>query len=245
MTNIVTLEPLVILGQLNPFFETGTEGVVWSVVDDGLPGFDGLFPLSNGDRLIVYGAEGEVVWEGTISLEYTSRQQPFPHDPSKSQQQVAGLWVNGLQRDVDPDTWAQWFIDRRPAAVRLKSPGHVRESSRALQQAITLMESDPLAAWGFLENHHESLLRRVASSIEHAWNHACSQMGWQAHALKDAVDMAEAWQALLALTYAKRVLWTTNEQDTLQVLQQRFPTPAEMDPTHWLAQRLPADGRLR
>lgn len=60
----------VIYGALEPFFETGTEGVVWSVHEYGKPGYEGLYYLKGGDRLRVYSSvrNGEVEWEGAVDF---------------------------------------------------------------------------------------------------------------------------------------------------------------------------------
>lgn len=47
--------------KLEAFFETGTEGVHWSVYDPTKKGYEGLIPLNEGDKLII-----PDVWEGII-----------------------------------------------------------------------------------------------------------------------------------------------------------------------------------
>lgn len=60
----------VIFGAMEPFCETGTEGVIWSVREYGKSGYDGLVTLKDGDKLTVYAnvRDGEVEWEGELDF---------------------------------------------------------------------------------------------------------------------------------------------------------------------------------
>ena len=53
-----------IIGVLEPYFETGTEGTVWSIFEDGKEGYDGLHMIEEGDHLTIYGENNEVLFEG-------------------------------------------------------------------------------------------------------------------------------------------------------------------------------------
>jgi hypothetical protein len=108
-----------ITGRLEAFFETGTEGVIWSLSDRRLPGYDGLWPLCNGDHLRIIGAADETLWEGTIELEYQRNWQPYQQNPTYGQQAVFDFWVHGLQVDLDPEQWAQFFFDGYRASLTL------------------------------------------------------------------------------------------------------------------------------
>ena len=110
-----------IFGRLEAFFETGTEGVVWSLVDHGLPGYDGLWPLQFGDHLDVLDADGETLWQGIIKLEYANRKVATHY-----QQEVFGYWVNGLQDGEDAETWAKLFFDRERAILTPAAPSEAR-----------------------------------------------------------------------------------------------------------------------
>lgn len=101
-----------ITGRLEPFFETGTEGVIWSLNDPSLPGYDGLRGLRNGDHLRIIGSDDATVWDGEIDLEYTRNWQPYPENPSHGQQAVSGYWVHGLQTTLDPERWGSYFFER-------------------------------------------------------------------------------------------------------------------------------------
>jgi len=97
-------------GRLEAYFETGTEGVYWSLVDPGRPGYDGLWTLRNGDQLRIIDTTDETLWSGEIQFEYTTNWQPYPMNPEHGQQAVQGFWVHGLQEDFDPDRWATLFL---------------------------------------------------------------------------------------------------------------------------------------
>ncbi|OIN87105.1 MAG: hypothetical protein AUJ12_03415 [Alphaproteobacteria bacterium CG1_02_46_17] len=58
-------------GALEPFFETGTEGVIWSLQDYSQTGYASLNPLTDGDKLTVYSTveKGNILWSGKVSFE--------------------------------------------------------------------------------------------------------------------------------------------------------------------------------
>ena len=96
----------VIRGVLDPFFETGTEGVIWSVYEDGRTGYDGLNCLADGDYLRIFDKEDptKVVWEGIIDLEWERNYRKYPLNPKYGQQEVGGFWVHGIQKpSASPD----------------------------------------------------------------------------------------------------------------------------------------------
>lgn len=99
------------------FYETGTEGVFWSICDNNKTGYDALAPLKNGDYLFVEDGKGKIEWEGTVALDYDTNRISRPTNPNYKQQSVAGYWVHGLQIGVDPELWASWFLEERPAVV--------------------------------------------------------------------------------------------------------------------------------
>lgn len=56
------------VGVLDPYFETGTEGTVWSLIEDGKPGYDGLRQIENGDHLTIYMENGAKFFLTPISF---------------------------------------------------------------------------------------------------------------------------------------------------------------------------------
>ena len=110
---------ITIKGMLEPFSETGTEGVVWSVNDESKTGYDALNCLGRGDHLAIFDLVNpkELIWYGNIDLEYERNKQPFPHNPEYSQQAVFGYWVHGFQKNVEPEQWATWFLKAYPCQL--------------------------------------------------------------------------------------------------------------------------------
>jgi len=108
-----------IKGKLDPFFETGTEGVIWSLFDDTKEGYDALVILDQGDYLTIFDPDDstKVVWEGNIDLEYERNYHPYPMNPQSGQQAIMGMWVHGIQRNVEPDEWGTWFFKAYPAEL--------------------------------------------------------------------------------------------------------------------------------
>jgi hypothetical protein len=119
MTNVIE-------GKLEAFFETGTEGIIWSVYEDGKEGYDGLHSLEDGDYLMVFHPDDDsLVWEGNISLEYVRNYRPYQSNPECGQQEVLGRWVHGLQDNVDPEIWATWFLENYPSKLVKSTVGHL------------------------------------------------------------------------------------------------------------------------
>lgn len=101
----------VIYGALEPFCETGTEGVIWSVQEYGQSGYAGLNCLQDGDKLTVYSSvhDGEVEWEGKLDFD-------------KEQVEKIG-WTEILRkaRHMDTQKWMQMCWDRRPVVITPKA----------------------------------------------------------------------------------------------------------------------------
>ncbi|WP_207539664.1 hypothetical protein [Sabulicella rubraurantiaca] len=105
-------------GTLLSWFETGLEGIVWAVHEDGKAGYSGLNPLRDGDHLQILEADGTLIWEGTIDLDREVNRRPYPFNPGVSGHAVRGCWVKGLQRGVDLGLWFHWFQDEKCARLR-------------------------------------------------------------------------------------------------------------------------------
>ena len=102
---------------LEAFYETGTEGIIWSVYIEN-QGYDGLYGLENGDELTVYTSDRrEIIWKGIINLEFERLYQPYPTNPQYGQQLIFNRWVHGFQVGLDPYIWAKWFFSELPAAL--------------------------------------------------------------------------------------------------------------------------------
>lgn len=97
----------VIFGALEPFCETGTEGVVWSVHEYGKAGYDGLNCLEDGDRLTIYSrvTNGEVEWEGPVDF--------GPEAVSKA----GHVEVMRQANHMKTEDWLQMNWQRRPVII--------------------------------------------------------------------------------------------------------------------------------
>ena len=65
-------------GTLDPFFETGTEGVIWSLIQDGKSGYDALIDIEKGDHLKIYGLDDAVAFDGVIKPDYKAGRTEYP-----------------------------------------------------------------------------------------------------------------------------------------------------------------------
>ncbi len=113
-----------ITGTLFAYFETGTEGVLWSVQDEHYPqSYQGLNVLKKGDQLKIEDPDGQVVFDGIIDLEYESNLEIHPFsNPAWKQQAISGLWVHGVQRGIVPETWMEWFERQYKAVLIPEEP---------------------------------------------------------------------------------------------------------------------------
>lgn len=100
----------VIYGALEPFCETGTEGVIWSVSEYGQAGYAGLNCLEEGDVLTVYKnvRDGEVEWEGVLDFE------------EENITKVGWTEVLRETKHMKTEDWLQMSWDNRPVVVKPK-----------------------------------------------------------------------------------------------------------------------------
>lgn len=109
----------VITGVLEDFFETGTEGVVWSVYDEDERGYDGLHTIAEGDYLTILDQLGRRRWAGQIRCDRQSGWKEYPLNPGYGQPVALGHYVHWTQKGFKPDEWARFFI--RPNHDRLRA----------------------------------------------------------------------------------------------------------------------------
>lgn len=119
----VSVEPAqtarIIHGVLEDFFETGTEGVVWSVHDDDDSGYEGLHAIQEGDHLTILDQLGRRLWSGVIRCDRESGWARYPANPEFGQPCALGYWIHWTQQGFKPDEWARFFI--RPSRDRLRA----------------------------------------------------------------------------------------------------------------------------
>ncbi len=99
-----------ISGILTEWFETGLEGAVWVLQEDGKDGYDGLNVLKQGDHLTILSPNGELLWSGTIDCDREIGKTPRPTNPKLMQQLGLGCWIHWVQRGFEPDEWARFFM---------------------------------------------------------------------------------------------------------------------------------------
>ena len=101
-----------IIGVAMGFFETGTEGVRWTVCTHyGAPRrrYENIYELRDGDQLTIFEADGSLVFHSVIDFDWQVNWCPHRKNPAYGQQAIGPCWVHGVQRGVSPDQWADWF----------------------------------------------------------------------------------------------------------------------------------------
>ncbi len=106
-------------GRLEASFETGTEGVVWSINAATKKNDTAFYRLKDGDVLEVFQGD-KTVWKDTIDLDLTSRLKPYPLNPKLKKQELLGFWVNGIQRNTNAEKWGKFFFKCFRAKVTIK-----------------------------------------------------------------------------------------------------------------------------
>ncbi len=112
-----------IRGVLFAYCETGTEGIMWSVYEDGKTGYAGLHCLSNGNHLKIFNVDGTVLFDDYIVIDRKIGWKPY-HKNSKYGQPVAlGARIHWTQKGWKPNDWAKLFIhDGAPFRAELIQP---------------------------------------------------------------------------------------------------------------------------
>ena len=109
--------PVKIVGVLEAFAEQCTEGIRWTVIDNAMIGYASLNPVEDGDYLFVEDGNGNIEWEGAIHLDYEMNRRPHSFHPTGTWQRVQNCTVHGLQSNVEPTVWFDWFTSNRPAVL--------------------------------------------------------------------------------------------------------------------------------
>lgn len=126
------------------YYETGTEGAYYAVLDESKSDFyESLVLLEENDEIIIWNKnKTQIIYQGAIKKDrqknltqfswvekYRNNQvefrEKFNRDfPSKeeielyySQQASLGIWVHWLQADVDDKLWTQWFLEELPVLL--------------------------------------------------------------------------------------------------------------------------------
>ena len=125
--------------KLEMFMEQGSEGARWCIYDTTKKGYDGLIVLEDGMKINIigkwqgvikkdretnkfwfykakpYADEGKFremlsVW-GYDTMEMSNDECEELAKRNMRQQVAGGYWCHWVQEGVNPDTWAQWFMD--------------------------------------------------------------------------------------------------------------------------------------
>lgn len=97
-------------GVLEGYWETGTEGVQWVLLEDGYSGYEAFREIEAGDHLTVYDDHDVVLFADTIKQDRKTGWRPYPLNPSCGQQCALGFWIHWIQQGWDPDAWAYLFL---------------------------------------------------------------------------------------------------------------------------------------
>lgn len=97
-------------GVLDWWAETGTEGVVWVLSEDGKTGYDSMVFPEAGDYLKVFDADGSILFAGVIVPDFEAGKTPLPFNPEYSKPSALGFWIHWTQRGWQPDDWAKLFL---------------------------------------------------------------------------------------------------------------------------------------
>jgi len=109
----------VYLGILEDYFETGTEGTLWTLTRDLEPGevdapYARLIMLHKGDEFTVFNSDGTERFTCVIEPDYQTGYEPYPRNPSLGQPCALGRWIHWTQKGWQPDDWARLFIPEVP-----------------------------------------------------------------------------------------------------------------------------------
>jgi hypothetical protein len=107
-----------ICGFLVPFFQVGTDRILWSISNLANSSSQEIHCLQDNDYLTVYETTGEVRWQGRIHFEY--KRNDSPRREFWTRQVVLGHIVHGFQSNCEPKRWAEMFFEKLPATLKKK-----------------------------------------------------------------------------------------------------------------------------
>jgi hypothetical protein len=114
-------------GILFGFFETGCEGTMPALQEDGFTGYDGLRVIEPNDHLTIYSKDEDEIFSGVVkvvtSYEMTDNEEPivsekdffagwmrYPGNPKHGQLCLNSFWVHWLPTNVNLKLWYDVFF---------------------------------------------------------------------------------------------------------------------------------------
>jgi hypothetical protein len=112
--------------------ETGTEGGLWAMQEDGFAdkygywSYEGLRYLEEGDDFAVFAKHRNVLWHGIIHggsktgriPRQVIRNGKLVNHRAWKQQVVGGMWVHRVQKGMGPEAWGELFMGEKRCLVR-------------------------------------------------------------------------------------------------------------------------------
>ena len=106
-------------GILIDFFETGCEGLMWTLIQDNMKGWEAMLDLKEGDHLKVFDAAGSVLFDDVIKPDWKIGWKEYPLNPGHGQPCAQGYWIHWTQSGWQPDAWATLFLHNPPLRAEL------------------------------------------------------------------------------------------------------------------------------
>lgn len=112
-----------IKGVLCPYYETGLEGTLWCLKEDGVDGWDGLHPIEKGNILTVFNdhARSDIIWTDAVELELDRERQAAYLKACKYSPSL-GPWGYGLPTNIHPFDWVEMFSKEKPSQLKIAAP---------------------------------------------------------------------------------------------------------------------------
>jgi|AntRauTorckE6833_2_1112554.scaffolds.fasta_scaffold31933_1 hypothetical protein len=102
------------------YFETGTEGVYWAIIEDNKSGYDALHLIEEGDVLTIFNKDGQVIFSDKIFKDTETGKRARGFGSEIEQQTALGLWIHWVQKGWTPDDWATLFLTEEARASLVK-----------------------------------------------------------------------------------------------------------------------------
>lgn len=140
-------------GVLDPYFETGTEGVCWAVIEEGVSGYESLnvmgFSLEERFRLKIFLESGDGQFKNKVFDDHLLFLPSFfgsahPYFKKHLQTWPSGLgqqfvlrnmWIHDLPLNIDLGFWEALMFDKFPHRVELTIERAVQETKKPRKKA--------------------------------------------------------------------------------------------------------------